>query len=51
LRPASEAERARLAETFTALCRIRSPFGEERACAEAVREELARPEQVGEVGP
>jgi tripeptide aminopeptidase len=42
LRPASEAERARLAETFTALCRIRSPFGHERACAEAVRAELER---------
>ena len=42
MRPASEAERARLAETFTALCRIRSPFGRERACAEAVRAELAR---------
>jgi tripeptide aminopeptidase len=42
VRPASEAERARLAETFTALCRIRSPFGRERPCAEAVRAELAR---------
>jgi tripeptide aminopeptidase len=42
VRPASEAERARLAETFAALCRIRSPFGHERACADAVRAELAR---------
>jgi tripeptide aminopeptidase len=42
VRPASEAERARLAETFAALCRIRSPFGHERACADAVRAELER---------
>jgi tripeptide aminopeptidase len=42
VRPASEAERARLAETFTSLCRIRSPFGHEAACADAVRAELAR---------
>ncbi|MEA2177367.1 MAG: tripeptide aminopeptidase, partial [Solirubrobacteraceae bacterium] len=42
MRPASEAERARLAETFTALCRIRSPFGQEKACADAVCEELER---------
>ncbi len=41
MRPASEAEKARLGETFAALCRIRSPFGRERACAEHVRAELA----------
>src|SRR4051794_27775080 len=40
MRPASEAEKARLNETFAALCRIRSPFGHERACADAVRAEL-----------
>jgi tripeptide aminopeptidase len=40
VRPASEAERARLNETFAALCRIRSPFGHESACADAVRAEL-----------
>jgi tripeptide aminopeptidase len=42
VRPASEAERARLNETFAALCRIRSPFGQEAACADAVRAELER---------
>ncbi len=41
MRPASEAEKARLAETFTALCRIPSPFGHERACADRVIAELA----------
>jgi len=41
VRPASEAERARLGDTFAGLCRIASPFGQERACAEAVRAELA----------
>jgi tripeptide aminopeptidase len=40
VRPASEAEKARLGETFAALCRIPSPFGHERACADAVRAEL-----------
>jgi tripeptide aminopeptidase len=40
VRPASEAERERLNETFARLCRIRSPFGQERACAEAVAAEL-----------
>ncbi len=40
MRPASEAERARLGETFAALCRIASPFGREKACADAVRAEL-----------
>ena len=39
-RPASEAERARLGETFAELCRIPSPFGHERACAERVAAEL-----------
>jgi tripeptide aminopeptidase len=41
VRPASEAERARLAETFTALCRIRSPSWQEASCAEWVEAELA----------
>jgi len=40
LRPASDAERARLNDTFAALCRISSPFGRERACADAVTAEL-----------
>ncbi|MGH3100245.1 MAG: M20/M25/M40 family metallo-hydrolase, partial [Thermoleophilia bacterium] len=42
MRPASEAEKARLAELFEALCRIPSPFGHERACADRVIAELAR---------
>jgi len=37
LRPASDAEKARLNETFAALCRIASPFGHEQECAEHVR--------------
>ncbi|MEJ7892126.1 MAG: M20/M25/M40 family metallo-hydrolase [Solirubrobacteraceae bacterium] len=40
MRPASEAERARLNDTFARLCRIRSPFGAEKASADAVRAEL-----------
>jgi tripeptide aminopeptidase len=40
VRPASEAEKARLAELFTALCRIPSPFGRERECADRVIAEL-----------
>jgi tripeptide aminopeptidase len=40
LRPASDAERARLNDTFAALCRIASPFGHEQACADRVRDEL-----------
>jgi tripeptide aminopeptidase len=40
VRAASEAEQARLADTFTALCRIPSPFGHERACADHVLGEL-----------
>ena len=40
MRPASEAERARLHETFAELCRISSPFGEERACADDVSARL-----------
>jgi tripeptide aminopeptidase len=40
VRPASEAEKARLAELFTDLCRIPSPFGREQECAERVRAEL-----------
>jgi tripeptide aminopeptidase len=42
VRPASEAEKARLADTFAALCRIPSPSGHERACADHVIAELAR---------
>lgn len=42
MRPASEAERARLGDTFASLCRIRSPFGSEKPCADAVRAELER---------
>ncbi len=40
MRPASEAEKARLAETFTELCRIPSPSWEETACAGRVAGEL-----------
>ena len=40
MRPASDYERARLNETFARLCAIASPFGRERACAEAVAREL-----------
>jgi tripeptide aminopeptidase len=40
VRPPSEAEKARLAETFTELCRIPSPSWEEAACAERVSAEL-----------
>ncbi|MGO9901555.1 MAG: M20/M25/M40 family metallo-hydrolase, partial [Solirubrobacteraceae bacterium] len=37
---ASEAERRRLHETFAALCRIESPTGSERACADWITREL-----------
>ena len=40
MRRASEAEKARLAELFTELCRIPSPFGHERECADRVIAEL-----------
>jgi tripeptide aminopeptidase len=40
VRPASEAERARLATTFAELCRIPSPSWEEAACGEHVASEL-----------
>jgi tripeptide aminopeptidase len=40
MRPASDAERARLNDTFAALCRIPSPFGHERACSDRIRAEL-----------
>jgi tripeptide aminopeptidase len=36
VRRATEAERERLHETFTTLCRIESPSGRERACADSV---------------
>jgi len=41
MRPASDVERRRLNDTFARLCAIPSPFGSERACAEAVAHELA----------
>jgi tripeptide aminopeptidase len=40
MRPASDAEKARLNGTFAALCRIPSSFGSERACAEHVAAQL-----------
>ena len=40
MRSASEAERARLADTFVELCRIDSSFGNERACGQRVAAEL-----------
>lgn len=40
MRRASDAERDRLHQTFAALCRIESPSGRERACAEWVTEQL-----------
>ena len=40
MRPASDLERRRLNDTFARLCSIASPFGCERACAEAVAREL-----------
>jgi tripeptide aminopeptidase len=40
VRRASDAERERLNETFAALCRIESPSGSERACADWITREL-----------
>ncbi len=40
MRPASDPERRRLNETFARLCSIPSPFGSERAMADAVAREL-----------
>jgi tripeptide aminopeptidase len=40
VRRASDAERERLHDTFAALCRIESPSGRERACADWVTHEL-----------
>jgi tripeptide aminopeptidase len=40
VRQASDAERARLHETFAALCAIESPSGDERACADWVTARL-----------
>jgi len=55
LRPASAAEKARLADTFAALCRVSSPFGHERACADAVAAQLRamglEVEEDGAAGP
>ena len=41
MRPASDAEKARLNDTFAALCRIPSPFGHEAEIAAHVTRELA----------
>jgi tripeptide aminopeptidase len=41
MRPASDVERRRLNDTFARLCAIPSPFGHEKAMAEAVARELA----------
>jgi tripeptide aminopeptidase len=40
VRRSTEAERARLHETFAALCRIESPSGRERGCADWLTERL-----------
>ena len=40
MRPASDAEKTRLNDTFAALCRIPSSFGHERACADHVAAQL-----------
>jgi tripeptide aminopeptidase len=40
VRRASEEERERLNETFATLCRIESPSGRERACADWITQEL-----------
>ncbi|MDQ6806430.1 MAG: M20/M25/M40 family metallo-hydrolase [Actinomycetota bacterium] len=40
MRRATDADRARLNDTFVTLCRIESPSGRERACADRVTEEL-----------
>jgi tripeptide aminopeptidase len=40
MRPASDVERRRLNDTFARLCAIPSPFGHEKAMAEAVAREL-----------
>jgi tripeptide aminopeptidase len=40
VRRATTAERARLNETFEALCRIPSPYGDEEACAQYVAREV-----------
>ena len=40
MRRTSDAERERLHETFVALCRIESPSGRERTCAEWITREL-----------
>jgi len=42
VRRATDAERERLAETFETLCRIESPSGRERVCANWVTAELGR---------
>ena len=40
MRAASQAEKARLADTFVSLCRISSVFGHERECSDAVSAQL-----------
>ncbi|HUA70103.1 MAG TPA: M20/M25/M40 family metallo-hydrolase [Solirubrobacteraceae bacterium] len=42
MRRTTDAERERLNETFAALCRIESPSGCERACADWITEQLRR---------
>ncbi|HEY5318948.1 MAG TPA: M20/M25/M40 family metallo-hydrolase [Solirubrobacteraceae bacterium] len=42
MRRATEADRARLNDTFATLCRIESPSGHERECADHVTDELRR---------
>ena len=42
MRRATDAERERLHDTFAALCRIDSPSGHERPCADWVSAELRR---------
>src|SRR4051812_12898318 len=41
MRPASEAEKTRLNDTFATLCRLPSPFGHEQACSERIEAELS----------
>ncbi len=40
MRRSTEAERARLTDTFVSLCRIQSPSGHERPCVDRVAGEL-----------
>ena len=55
MRAASQAEKARLGDTFATLCRVPSSFGHERACADAVAGQLRamglEVEEDGAAGP